>query len=73
MQRSTIGDYYCPRCDTLYAESHKQETVFVYRDDIAGQVCCGVCGRVLQMVTNVMGRDIEVAELDEIAWTMSAA
>jgi hypothetical protein len=73
MQRYTIGDYYCPLCDTVYPDTRDHENAFVYRDDIAGQLCCGVCGRVLQVVTNVIGRAIEVAELDEIARAAPAA
>lgn len=73
MRPCHVGDYYCPLCNTVYPEAHRRANVLVYFDEVAQQLCCGVCGHVVQIVTDARRDFIEVAELDEAAWASPAA
>jgi hypothetical protein len=60
-----VGDLYCPMCNAVYQKTFEREHVFVaWSSD--QRACCGVCGRVLQIITNIIAKGVEVAEVDEL-------
>jgi transcription elongation factor Elf1 len=61
-----VGDFYCPTCNAVYQKTFEREHPFVQWSNDR-QACCGVCGRVLQIVTNIIPKGVEVAEMDELA------